>query len=174
MACPSLPALTSLNGNSCYLVLHLCRRQQHLDDTGMLLDPARPSVAADIELANAAAAAGNAIPLITSRTIALMQMLSRTLLLNASPPDDPEVVIVGTKTRLSMPPNCTSGTSAGSKETDGVASLFLTGTIGTTNKWLCESGASSLMSSDRMAFLDYSIVTIPRPWTWVLTCWETW
>jgi len=45
----------------------------------------------------------------------------------------------------------TSDTSAEPKNTAAVASLFLTGTTGTTNRWLCESGALSLMSGQRMA-----------------------
>jgi hypothetical protein len=55
--------------------------------------------------------------------------------------------------------NATNGTGASTtnapaQETAGVATLFLTSSSYLADSWLCDSGASSTMSSDRSAFRD--------------------
>ena len=59
------------------------------------------------------------------------------------------------RTSTSKTANHNAGTSKStSQETAGVASAFLSCDLHTTDIWLCDSGASSSMSSNRSAFLS--------------------
>jgi len=53
-------------------------------------------------------------------------------------------------------------------------SLFLSHTCRRTRILVVRDIAPTVMPATQAKHLHHSIGTIPCPWTWVLTCWETW